>query len=391
MTSGSRFSARQWEIERASGWRSWVAGPTSSRLADFRRMAVAVKALTRHWVADAESGAHVVRSLPSTMGQCNELDFATEAETLAYTIWHLVDRYGRVLQVLDGLFAAGYLPLRKKRMSVLEVGSGPSPASYAVTDFYLDLRTWSASQGEPQVDICPVTNLMLLDRGPAWAHLVHNLSEELLVLGESRRPRPFDITYDEFESFSVRSEHLAGIEQETRRLIAEADYWDERLGRQEARAEAIRGRAYPPGAVDLIVICNFLTFSAMTEYFAREIELLADSLTPGGVLVAVGSSRSGYNSIFEELTQLVTRSGRVTPLSVSNGPFRAHADAQAHEVVEDAIVACLRHCEGVAPDVFDDIRSLLHPEVRNPGSRRLTFPSFRVAAFRSQGVRQQKH
>jgi len=120
------------------------------------------------------------------MGRCNELAFDTEAETLAYTIWHLVDRYGRILQVLDEMLEAGHLPLRRKRMSVLEVGAGPSPAAYAITDFYEDLQAWSASLGESGVDFRPVTNLMLLDRGPAWGHLVHHVSEALIALGESR-------------------------------------------------------------------------------------------------------------------------------------------------------------------------------------------------------------
>jgi ribosomal protein RSM22 (predicted rRNA methylase) len=360
-------------------------------MSDFQRLATAVKVLTRHWAAHGDSASSVVQCLPSTMGRCNELAFATEAETLAYTIWHLIDRYGRILQVLDELFTAGHLPLRRKRMSVLEVGAGPSPAAYAVTDFYQDLRAWSASLGEPDVDIRPVTDLMVLDRGPAWGHLVHNLSEVLMTLGEDRRLRPFGMTYDEFRSFSVRTEHVEGIDRATRRLIAEADSWDEYLSDHEARSQAIRERAYPPGGVDLVVICNFLTHNSMVEEFAREIQSLAGSLTPGGVLVAIGSSGVGYNEIFDEVTRLATRGNRTLPLPLnSNDILQAHAEGYAHDVVEDAILDCLRYLKATAPSEFSLIRDELHPEVRHPASRKLTFPSFRVAAFKNEGARSQK-
>jgi ribosomal protein RSM22 (predicted rRNA methylase) len=348
---------------------------------------MAVKALTRRWVANAVDGSRVVRELPSTLGRCNELAFATEAQTLAYTIWHLADRYGRLLQVLDALFVAGHLPLRRKRMSVLEVGAGPSPAIYAVTDFYIDLRAWLASQGELGVEICPVTHPMSLGRGPAWAHLVHNVSEELILLGGIRRVRPFGVTYGEFTSFSVRAEHLAGIERAARGLVYEAEAWDEHLDLPDARAEALRGHSYQPGAVDLVILCNFLTHPSMTEAFAEEIALLGDSLTPGGVLVALGSTDPTYDAIFDDLRRLVTRGGRATPISITNGPVTAHTDSRAHDVIEEQIIACLRHCENAAPSVFAEIRNGLPRQVRHPGSEHLTFPAFRVAAYKDEGVR----
>jgi len=86
MTSGDRFIARRWEIEYATAWQSWVAGPESSRMDDFRRLAMAVGALTRRWASDTDSASSVVRCLPSTLRRCNELAFDTEAETLAYTV-----------------------------------------------------------------------------------------------------------------------------------------------------------------------------------------------------------------------------------------------------------------------------------------------------------------
>jgi len=381
------FSARRLEIDNAAAWQSWVRGHESSRIESLSRLASAVKELTARAVADSANARLLIHQLLPTLGRCNELTFETPAETLAYTIWHLTDRYGRVLQVLDALFTAGHLPLRTKRMSVLEIGAGPLPAVYATTDFFSDLKAWVATLGDGGVDICPVTEPMSLDRGRAWSFLVHRLSEALIGLGDRVRPRPFDLTYSEFESFSVTEEHRAGIEQEARRLMNEADSWDETLDWPDARDQALQAHHYPPGAIDLIVMCNFLTHSDMTSQFAEEITLLADSLTPGGVLLALGSASPGYDAIFEELHRLVTRGGRTKPISISDGPIQPHSGLRVRSVIEEQIIDCLRQCERAAPSAFNEVRTQLPRDVRVPGSEPLSFADFRVSAFKNEGVR----
>jgi hypothetical protein len=381
------FRAGRWEIENTARWQSWARGPKSSRIERLSRLSSAVNELTAEATDDSATARMLVRQLVATQGRCNELAFGSPEETLAYTIWHLTDRYGRVLQVLDGLFAAGHLPLRRTRMSVLEIGAGPLPAVYATIDFFSDLAAWIPTLGDVGLDICPVTDPMSLDRGQAWPSLVHALSEALIGLGDQGRPLPFDLTYREFEAFSVTEVHRAAIERDARWLMSEADYWDEILDWPNARDQALRGHNYPPGAIDLIVMCNFLTHSDMTSQFAEEISLLAYSLTPGGVLLALGSASPEYDVIFEKLHHLVTRAGRVKPISISDGPIKSHSDLRVRAIVEEQIVDCLRRCERGALSAFDEIRKQLPRDVRIPGSKPLTFPDFRVSAFKSEGVR----
>lgn len=85
-----------------------------------------------------------------------------------------------------------------------------------------------------------------------------------------------------------------------------------------------------------------LTEAEMTSTFADELAGLADSLTPGGILLILGSQAANYDAIFDELSSLITRSGKVRPL------FRldrvaAHPDPRVHDVVSNQIVACLQH------------------------------------------------
>jgi ribosomal protein RSM22 (predicted rRNA methylase) len=349
------------------------------------RLAEGVRRLTIRWVVSPEQAERVVLELPRTLDRCNELAFSSEAETLAYTIWHLVDRYARILQVLDELVRRGHLPLRKTRLSVLEIGAGPSPALHAVRDFYLDFVEW-ASQLDGTLQLTPATHLLSLDRGAAWSHLVHNVSEELLLLGDNVGPHIFSINYADFGSFSVQTEHREAIARLARWIIADADTWDEYIEPLQALDQAIASHDYPPGAIDLIILCNFLTETKMTQTFANELTGLAESLTPGGILLILGSQAADYDTIFDDLNALITRSGRVRPL-FNLERVAAHPDPKVYEVVSDQIVACLLHCKSTDPDAFSAIRKSLPRDVRDPGEVPIKFPEFRAAVFKCEGKR----
>jgi hypothetical protein len=379
----ARFSARRWELDHAANWASWIESPQTSRIERTSRLADAIYQVTLHWTACQSEAADVVLELPKTLSRCNELAFTSESETLAYTIWHLVDRYGRIVQVLDELLRRGHLPLRKTRLSVLEIGAGPSPALHAVRDFYRDLVGWG-EQVDGRLDLTPCTHLLSLDHGAAWSHLVHAVSEELLVLGDDGGPHLFDITYGNLESFSVPAEHERAIDRLADWLSADADAWDEYLEPVQARSQAIDTHDYPPGAIDLIILCNFLTEAAMTRVFADELAHLADSLTPGGVLLVLGSQAAAYDEIFNDFRTLATRSGRVRTLFELDR-VAPHRDPRVHEAVSKQIVACLLHLQSLAPETFSAVHMALPSDVQRPGETPLTFPVFRASAFKHEG------
>jgi hypothetical protein len=124
--------------------------------------------------------------------------------------------------------------------------------------------------------LTPATHLLSLDRGAAWSHLVHGVSEELLLLGDNVGRHIFGINYADFEAFSVQAEHRGAIARKARWLIADAEAWDEYLDPSEAQIQAVASHAYPPGAIDLIILCNFLTEAEMTQTCAGELARLAD-------------------------------------------------------------------------------------------------------------------
>jgi hypothetical protein len=87
-----RFSAKQWQLLHAEDWITWIEGSRTSRIERMSRLAEGVRRLTIRWVVSPEQAERVLLELPRTLDRCNELAFSSDSETLAYTIWHLVDR-----------------------------------------------------------------------------------------------------------------------------------------------------------------------------------------------------------------------------------------------------------------------------------------------------------
>jgi hypothetical protein len=251
-------------------------------------MCAAVSGTVKDYIAWGRvSGEEIVRRLPDALAACDTLNFTEIGEALAYLVLHLTDRYGRVTEVLERLLQQGYLPVRRTRTAVLDVGAGPAPGVYATVDLYDDFADWIAST-ERKVALARVTNPDVLDAGSAWDHVLHGFSERLLVErrgqpGERTALLPFRRTYSrQVQGFSVHDEHHAWRAWVQRQILYDFDMADESISQQTAWQMAYQEPAAVPSAYDLIILCNFLTNTHMTEQLGDDLFRLAKSLTPGG-------------------------------------------------------------------------------------------------------------
>jgi len=253
------------------------------------------------------------RLLP-TRKCCDDLQFRDDDEAAAYAIQHLTDRYGRVTQVLERLFVTGHLPLRRRRLSVLEVGSGPAPGLYAVRDFYADLAMWRTFV-QRQPAFTPVTVMHALDRGAAWSHFLGVLSGQLAEmrwdLPGPTGTMPAGVEYDNLTGFSTHRKHVEALERAADAIVVnEFDPSGEFISDSMARRFAEADGVDKPSAYDLVVICNFLTTRDSVDIFRRELLRLAFSLTPGGLLVFIGHPHGRkYDDIWLGLQALMRRTG----------------------------------------------------------------------------------
>ena len=377
------FRAGQWEHDKADAWMRWRASKESLSRPRLATLIAAISSVAREHLADQAMADAMVRHFPAVLRSCDSLDFDSAAQTVPYMIWHLADRYGRVTQVLDRVFALGHLPIKLQGATVLEVGAGPAPALYAVRDYYDDLRAWITS-AELGVDAAPTTVLAAIDRGVAWSALLHQLSETLWSLYRPRpeTPLPFEIGYDNLAGFSARDLHIGSIERSARAIEMEFERSGEDISRHTARQFALADGAYPPSAYDMIIMCNFLTNTQLTQRFETEIAELARSLTPGGLLLVLGGQGGEYPGIYERLHGIVAAS-RLRPLEGFDAPIQAQANDWERQLVSAQIRGDVAFASAMAQQTFTSVAAELPADIVNL-DQIVTFPRFRVHAWKNE-------
>jgi len=287
----------------------------------------------------------VARSLPDVFRNCDALSFSHMSEAVAYAGVHLLDRYGRVMQVLEYLMVNGRLPLRKVGLKVLEVGSGPAPALYAVHDFYSILRDWP---GRGSTEISEIKYADSLERGEAWDSILHHVSEQLMVIRGKKQGAiglPFRRSIDDLSGFDPQRRHQEAIAQHARKILSDFKSADEPISSKSAFRIAYQDGGSAPSAYDLIFMCNFLTQPSMTQHYRTELQNLAKSLTPGGVLVVIGATGKQYPEIYKEVFDIASgaRLTNISPANVFNANLSPHLNI-VREHIRNNVAAALVDC-----------------------------------------------
>lgn len=371
-----RFVAAHWLRQSAEDFLQWsmTSGEAQRRVSS---MGDAIARVAHpSWYSDPPGS--VARNLPEALRNCDALSFSQVSEAAAYAGLHLLDRYGRVMQVLEHLMRVGRLPLRKVGIKVLEVGSGPAPALYASRDFYAMLRDWP---GRGNTEVAHVEFADSLERGEAWDRILHHVSQCLMeARGGSQHVNglPFSRTINDFAGFDTTARHHQSVAQRARQILQDSDAVDEYITQKAATMMAYGERGSAPSAYDLVFMCNFLTQPSMTEQFSSELRKLARALTPGGVLVIMGGTGRQYPAIYEAVRSIASQA-RLTDISppeildANLGPHRGIVCGHAQANVKAALAECDEKERA-------DICSKLPPDLWNPDAE-FVLPKYQTLAF----------
>jgi hypothetical protein len=374
------LSARKWEIESAPAFLGWRddSGVAVGKMTTFAQAVHHTIAAEGPW---RSSLADIAPRLPEVLRHCDDLTFDTDVEVRAYAALHLVDRYGRVLQVLEYLFAVGRLPLRHSGVTALEVGAGPAPALYAIHDFYDDLVRWPG-RGEDW-STGPLRVSDALDKAPGWDRFLHWLSEELIA-GRQATPLSGQLSFGralrEFAGLDVRAVHHESIASLASDIEAEFDRADEPISRATALRFAYEQGTSRASAYDLIFVPYFLTRANPPKSFQAELRGLMQSLTPGGVL-AVLSGAKQYVEIRSALEALAASAGLMA-VSPSE-PMEANVDGTRRAIAAGQVRATVAAIRAICyQEQLEPFRRLPRDVIDPSVAFRL--PKFRVLAFVNQ-------
>ncbi len=141
----------RYELRRLAGFLSWTARRLAFEISVLQsgrelwtpagRRFIELGLLVRSYLqnriaADLTLGAEVASQLLNVLKHCDTITYNDRGTADAYALLHFLDRYHRFQLTYAHLYQNGLIPLKKVGIDVLDVGTGPGPSMFAVSDFY---------------------------------------------------------------------------------------------------------------------------------------------------------------------------------------------------------------------------------------------------------------
>ena len=239
------------------------------------------------------------KMIPEVRAGCNNsstYEKPLAVETYAYV--HLLERYRRFWDVLLHITDRGILPLGDRGINVLDIGTAPAPALYAVDDYYRLLAQFAAVSGIEELTL-PNPRLECVESSQNMIYFCHRFSEYC------HRPGPFSAALPDLTGVDFRSMR----DQEYRQLLHKT-YYDSETGEYQyewipTEANEFASRLF---RYRLIILSNFLTLSETVDTFHKEIQSILSDLNPGSVVAIIGAYGEKYKEIYAKIEEIATDS-----------------------------------------------------------------------------------
>jgi hypothetical protein len=311
-------TARRLELEHAAELAKWLR---VNRILEHNvgRLAEDLATYLLDWgLRTPQEGARFLAAVPLVIARCDDDIYGDQAVADAYAWVHLLERYRRAWLALYALFDVGRLPLARKGLEVLDVGTGPAPVLYAVSDFHAAVRAFADEADIDDLRLEP-PHLSSVEESGAMTHLVHVISE----IG--RRPRgPYRADFRSILEVAPEElrEHRRAFE--VRRLMEEEGIGDERTAN---RMVSEAGYVESSFRYRFVVFSNFLTTSDSVIRWSEPLTAMARSLYPGGLSFVMGAAGGDkYRTIYRDVAVLMSESGL---RAVDELPAVLNSDADA--------------------------------------------------------------
>jgi hypothetical protein len=307
-----------------------------------------------------------VRSACSDAGTF-EKPFAVEA----YAYVHLLERYRRTFLALKHLTKVAVLPHGSQGVRVLDVGTGPAPALYAVDDFYRALDEFAQLSNVPALRL-PRPELNCIERSQQMVWFFHRFSE---FCG---RAGPFGPVFSEFDGLSLQ-ERRAWHQHQNEVEV----WWDPETQEYEEIFD-------PAGAAEsanslfryrLVIFSNFLTLEAEVDAFESKLRALFQDLRPGAVVILLGATGDTYQRIYAHIAALARKAGLREARWHTDSLGRIDPNDEAAQRIKESQYRVYQHLESlVGPAALN--RSNRWPDYWNPNPSPKARPRFALRIFR---------
>lgn len=96
--------------------------------------------ILNHRLTDPDFTREVASKFKDVLASCDEIDYQEDTTATAYGILHFLPRFRRFQMTFSKLVDKQVLPLGAKPINSLDIGTGPGPSLYALSDTYKSLK-----------------------------------------------------------------------------------------------------------------------------------------------------------------------------------------------------------------------------------------------------------
>ena len=239
-----------------------------------------------------DAGREMASQLLNVLKNCDTITYNEPGTGDAYALLHFLDRYHRFQLTFDLLAHHGLMPLRQGNIDVLDIGTGPGPSMFAISDFYCDRFGYADSSRMHRER--PHFRIDYVEQSVEFRHWLHHFTEYANFHAPTRRYWYVPYHHGTFGDFSA-------IE-----FDEERNSWDQDDDGYYRPTSYIRRHRF-----DLVIFSNFLTTRRQVLHFQRELRNCARFLRKNGILLVVGATATSekYKHIYDTISGIILGQG----------------------------------------------------------------------------------
>lgn len=116
----------------------------------FNSLTTALENFILNLLSDEIFAIKVASKFEDVLSRCDEIDYSEDETAVAYCILHFLPRYRMFQMIYSKLLSESLLPLKVKKNPIrtLDIGTGPGPSMYALSDIYSSLQIFGGVSSE---------------------------------------------------------------------------------------------------------------------------------------------------------------------------------------------------------------------------------------------------
>lgn len=218
----------------------------------------------------------VAKNLWTAYNKCDEIDYEQYDLVLAYSILHFLDRYHRFTKSFLKLIDHKFLPLSYREIEILDVGTGPGPALFAISDIYDSIVQFANATNNNALAKLKI-KCDYVEQSNGFRHWLHHFTE--FVNGSNKKGIYWQVpyhhgTYNDFTNieFNIRN-----------------NFYDKTYVTKKR--------------FNIVVFSNFLTQEHQIEAWENQIRNCFRFLRNKGKMIAIGAKNGKYEKIYATLDE----------------------------------------------------------------------------------------